>query len=197
MGALIVKYLIIAILAVVLVGGYFINQSNKADAERLKQANAEIERKKQAEIQEKLLAEKKAQNKVNTDIKIKELQSIYMMDYLDAEKIVNSKEMSLDGKQFYADLGVRWSDALKVAGSTSRIALSEPVARMQGIKQDLIKRDPETACEARLKSDLLKSYDLAISGFLSFMAKNEAASDWLLESSSNNQKKANSLISYC
>nr|WP_218951553.1 MULTISPECIES: hypothetical protein [Acinetobacter] len=184
---------------VLIVGGlfYFINQSNKADVERLKQAEVAHQQKLEEaqDAEDKKIEAKK--HKDETDIKIKELQSKYMMDYLEAKSIIDSPEMNKDGKKFYADLASRWSDALKVAGSTSRIALSQPVKDMQQIKRDLEARKTETTCELKLKNELIKSYDFAIDGFLQFMQKNELVSDLFIKLSSDSQKNANALIDYC
>ncbi len=184
---------------VLIVGGlfYFINQSNKADVERLKQAEVAHQQKLEEaqDAEDKKIEAKK--HKDETDIKIKELQSKYMMDYLEAKSIIDSPEMSKEGKKFYADLAGRWSDAFRVAGSTSRIALSQPVKDMQQIKRDLEARKAETTCEIKLKNELLKSYDLAIDGFLQFMQKNELVSDLFIKLSSDSQKNANALIDYC
>lgn len=184
---------------ILIVGGlfYFINQSNKADVERLKQAEVAHQQKLEEaqDAEDKKIEAKK--HKDETDIKIKELQSKYMMDYLEAKSIIDSPEMNKDGKKFYADLASRWSDALKVAGSTSRIALSQPVKDMQQIKRDLEARKTETTCELKLKNELLKSYDFAIDGFLQFMQKNELVSDLFIKLSSDSQKNANALIDYC
>lgn len=191
------KYGLIAVVVATVALFYFMSQSNKADAERLKQAEAAHQQKldEAQAAEDRKIEDKKL--KADTDVKIKELQSKYMMDYLEAKSIIDSPEMSKGGKKFYADLASRWSDAFRVAGSTSRIALSQPVKDMQQIKRDLEARKTETTCEIKLKNELLKSYDFAIDGFLQFMQKNEVISDVFIKLSSDSQKNANALIEYC
>jgi cell division protein FtsL len=191
------KYLFIGLL--ILASGmlYFMHQSNKASAERLKQAEIAHQQKLKSENAELIKAQQAKEKKAETDIRVKELQSKYQMDYLEAKKVVESPEISKDGRAFYVDLAGRWSDAFKVANSTSRIALSQPVKDMQQIKRDLEGRATETACEAKLKQELLKSYDFAIDGFLQFMQKNEVLSTGFISASSIFQENANALIEYC
>ncbi|ENW23332.1 hypothetical protein F925_02290 [Acinetobacter lwoffii NCTC 5866 = CIP 64.10 = NIPH 512] len=191
------KYLFIGLL--ILASGmlYFMHQSNKASAERLKQAEIAHQQKLKSENAELIKAQQAKEKKAETDIRVKELQSKYQMDYLEAKKVVESPEISKDGRAFYVDLAGRWGDAFKVANSTSRIALSQPVKDMQQIKRDLEGRATETACEAKLKQELLKSYDFAIDGFLQFMQKNEVLSTGFISASSIFQENANALIEYC
>lgn len=197
MGALRVKYLIGIFIVLVLLMGYFINKSNKEDAERLKQVEVMQQTKaNEAQIALKQEAENK-ELKANTDIKIKELQSKYMMDYLEAKKVIESSKMTKDDKKFYVDLAGRWSDAFRVAGSTSRIALSQPVKDMQQIKRDLESHSTKTECEAKMKLELLKSYDYSIDGFLQFMQKNENVSSIFISMGADHQKNATALIDYC
>ncbi|WP_104483699.1 hypothetical protein [Acinetobacter indicus] len=191
------KYLLIGALVIVLGAFYFMDKSNKADAERLKQAEIAHQQKLKSENAELIKAQQAKEKKAETDIRVKELQSKYQMDYLEAKKVVESPEISKDGRAFYVDLAGRWSDAFKVANSTSRIALSQPVKDMQQIKRDLEGRATETACEAKLKQELLKSYDFAIDGFLQFMQKNEVLSTGFISASSIFQENANALIEYC
>ncbi|MEG0031769.1 hypothetical protein [Acinetobacter sp.] len=191
------KYGLIAAIIAVVALFYFMSQSNKADAERLKQAEI-AHQQKLGEAQ--ALEDKKASDKVKkgeTDKMVQELQSKYMMDYLEAKKVVESPEMSVAGRKFYADLAGKWGDAFKVASSTSRVALSQPVKDMQQIKRELESRKIETACEAKLKDELLKSYDFAIDGFLNFMQQNEAISSAFINIGLDHQKNANALVDYC
>ncbi len=191
------KYLVGGVLVVIISVFYFIHQSNKASAEKRQQEMVAYQQ-KLAETQ--ALQDKKALDKIRkgeTDKEIQELQSKYMMDYLEAKKVVESPEMSVAGRKFYADLAGRWGDAFKVAGSTSRVALSQPVKDMQQIKRELEARKTETVCEVKLKGELLKSYDFAIDGFLNFMQQNEVISSAFINISSDHQKNANALIDYC
>ena len=167
------------------------------DHERLKQAEL-MQKQKLIDVQA-AISQEVAKNKLkaNTDIKIKELQSKYMMDYLEAKKVVESPKITKDEKKFYVDLAGRWSDAFRVAGSTSRIALSQPVRDMQQIKRDLESHITKTDCEAKMKQELLRSYDFSIDGFLQFMQKNEDVSNLFISMGSDHQRNATALIDYC
>lgn len=197
MGAMIMKYMVGGLIVLVLIIGYFINKSNKEDMARLKQA--EIAQKQKLIDAQAALSQEAAKKELKTitDIKIKELQSKYMMDYLEAKKVVESPKITKDDKKFYVDLAGRWSDAFRVAGSTSRIALSQPVKDMQQIKRDLESHITKTECEAKMKQELLKSYDFSIDGFLQFMQKNEDVSNLFISMGSDHQRNATALIDYC
>lgn len=191
------KYLLIGILVVIIGAFYFMSESNKADAERLKQAEIAYQQKVDAEQAEIVKEQQAKLKKAETDILIKGLQEKYSMDYLDAKKIVESEKMSQKDRAFYADLASRWVDALNVAGATSRVALSQPVKDLQEIRRKLSEKQTMTYCEDRLKKELLKSYDFAIDGFLNFMHKNEVLSSGFMSLSKSYQQNANTLIDYC
>lgn len=191
------KYLIIGILVLASSMFYFMYQSNKASAERLRQAEIAHQQKlEQGKLEEKAREQKKIQ-KVEIDGQIKILQSKYSMDYLDARKIIESKKMSGKSKIYYAEMAEKWVDALNVAGATSRASLSNPVKDLQEIRRELREKKTETYCESRMKDELLKSYDFAIDGFLNFMKQNEIISNAFIKLSSDHQQNANSLIDYC
>lgn len=77
------------------------------------------------------------------------------------------------------DLYVRWQDASTVAGTTSRIALSTPVANMQSIKRDA-ENLAVPPCLAAGKSEMVKGMQLTIEGYLEFMANTEKQGDMKL-----------------
>ena len=191
------KYLLVGFLVLIVGAFYFMHQSNKADAERLKQVEIAHQQKVDAEQAEIIKEQQAKLKKAETDILIKGLQEKYSMDYLDAKKIVESEKMSQKDRAFYADLAVRWVDALNVAGATSRVALSQPVKDLQEIRRELSGKQTMTYCEDRLKKELLKSYDFAIDGFLNFMHKNEVLSSGFMSLSKSYQQNANTLIDYC
>lgn len=62
----------------------------------------------------------------------------------------------------------RWIDAVKVAESTSRIALSAPVTTLQSIRRET-QELTVAPCMDAAKSALLRSMDTTIEGFFSFM----------------------------
>ena len=191
------KYISVGVLVVIIALFYFMHQSNEASAERLKQAEIAHQQKLEQEKRVTTQAQQEQSKKVQTDVKIKELQDRYLMDYLDAKGIIESQKMELNDRKFYADLASRWTDAFKVAASTPRVALSQPVKDMQLIKRDIKAKQTKTFCESKMKDELVKSYDYAIDGFIQFMQKNEAISDVFLDISNKSQKNANMLIDYC
>ena len=191
------KYISVGVLAVIIALFYFMHQSNKASAERLKQAEIAHQQKLEREKRATTQAQQEQSKKVATDVKIKELQDKYSMDYLDAKKIIESSKMTQMDKVFYTDLSGKWVDALNVAGATSRIALSQPVKDLQDIRRKLTEKQTSTYCEGKMKGELLKSYDFAIDGFLNFMHKNEILSSGFMSLSKSYQENANTLIDYC
>ena len=134
------KYISVGVLVVIIALFYFMHQSNEASAERLKQAEIAHQQKLEQEKRAITQSQQEQSKKAQTDVKIKELQDKYSMDYLDAKKIIESLKMTQMDKDFYADLSGKWVDALNVAGATSRIALSQPVKDLQGIRRKLTEK---------------------------------------------------------
>ncbi|MDD4954483.1 MAG: hypothetical protein PHP17_00370 [Candidatus Omnitrophica bacterium] len=67
----------------------------------------------------------------------------------------------------------KWNDANEIASSTSRIALSEPVARLQEIKREA---ESIEIADKKCQEYLLGYMDFTIKGYLAFMTNNERAS---------------------
>ena len=120
------KYgLIVATIAVVALF-FFFSQSNKADAERLKQA--------EIAHQQKLESEKVAGlNKEYGGSPIKEETINKVVD----AKMEKTVEVTPKQAQELNKIILEWADAATVAGATGRIALSQPVAKMQEIKRNI------------------------------------------------------------
>lgn len=83
------KYMIVAILAIVLIGGYFINKSNNADKERLKQA--EIEQSQRLE-----------QNKVD-EVEIQKRLEIQKSE-IESKKKLKAEQDKVDGEKFQKEI---------------------------------------------------------------------------------------------
>lgn len=121
-----IKVLIVAV--VLIVGGlfYFINESNKADAERLKQAEVahqqKLEQEKAAELNEQYGGSPIKEETINkvVDAKMEKTVEVTPQQAQELNKII-----------------LEWMDAATVAGATSRIALSQPVAKLQEIKRNI------------------------------------------------------------
>jgi ATP-dependent 26S proteasome regulatory subunit len=62
----------------------------------------------------------------------------------------------------------RWDDAVKVAGTTSRIALGPQVAALQAIKREA-EQLTVPPCLDKGKSDLVQAMNSTVDGFLTFM----------------------------
>ncbi|MCI3877701.1 MULTISPECIES: hypothetical protein [Acinetobacter] len=195
------KKLVIGLLAVIIVVFGYMYKSSKEKSERLAKEAVEYQQKIESEKakaeQEKQAELAHKQQKAILDSDIKNLQQKYSMDYAEAKKIIESTPITDVDKKFYAELASKWSDAIKVASSTSRIALSQPVKNMQDVKRSLVEKQTSTYCETKMKEELIKSYDYAIDGFLQFMQKNELVSDVFLQASNEFQKRAIALIDYC
>jgi len=80
-----------------------------------------------------------------------------------------------DCKKQLQDITQKWNDAVKIASSTSRIALSQPVAKLQEIRREA----EMIEVPGRMKDcygHLLKHMYLTIESFLSFMQNKESLS---------------------
>lgn len=191
------KYLIIFLVIFIVGAGGYIYKSNQADKKRLADTAQAYEDQRKQEVINQQNEEKQVAADEKIDAKAKEIQSKITINYDEAKKIAQSPAMNKETLDFYRKLFSRWSDAYKVAGSTARISLSQPVSNMQAIRRDLQLRSPKTACERALKQKLTVSYDLAIDGFLNFMQKNEAISVLAMKSSEDYISEANIIFDYC
>ncbi|KEC84214.1 hypothetical protein [Acinetobacter sp. ETR1] len=180
------KYIVGALLIIVLLVGYFINKSNKEDMARLKKAEVEQQQKVK---NEKYTAE--------LNLKIKEIQSKIDIDQNEAKKIIESEKISSDGKKFYSDLAGRWADAVKIASSTPRMALAQPVKELQNIRRDLEVRQTTNYCDEIVKQNLYKSFDYGVDGFIDFMQDNKFKSEMNSELSSKYMNNSLILTEYC
>ena len=76
----------------------------------------------------------------------------------------------------FSEVDQEWEDALNIASSTSRIALSGPVGQLQEIRRDASRLTPP-ACIADLHEDYIEGMDIVIGYFLDFMADVDADTD--------------------
>lgn len=191
------KYISIGALVVILALFYSANEKNKASAERIKQAEIAHQQKMQKAKDDANATVKAQQEKVEIDSKIKELQSKLTMDYSEAKQIVESEKLTLADKKYYADISSKWSDAVRVAASTGRISLAQPVKDLQTIRRELDSKQAKGDCEKALKQNLFKAYDYNIDGFINFMQSNESMSNVYSDLSLDYIKKASILMDYC
>ena len=83
-------------------------------------------------------------------------------------EVEKQKSESLKALDAISKLVKRWDDASLLASSTARIALSGPISQLQSIRRessDLI----VPACISHHKELLIKSMDLTLDGYISFM----------------------------
>lgn len=94
-----------------------------------------------------------------------------------------------------AKITSKWDSANALASSTSRIALSGPVQKLQDIYEQT-ESIKASGCTEGSKKELLKYMDLVVSGYLAFMRDRESlSSSYLEDSRSQLQVAATSLVS--
>lgn len=171
------KYLLIGILVVIVGAFYFMSESNKADAERLKQAEIAHQQKleqqkleamqyeKDAELRrlqaEKAKALKAEQDKLNSQ---KQAQTFEQQQQAKLKEIQLKKDML----QKYMDISNNWSRADLIAGSTARVALGNQVTELRKIRENL-QKEKFYDCLEPAKKDLLEAMDSAIFNYVYFM----------------------------
>ena len=143
-------WLILAALVLVLVGSW--QYSKHRDARRAAQANAQT------------VAEQKAAE----DYAAKERKAIEQRQVAAKQK----QDVLKVSLQAVDDLLGRWEDAMKVAGSTARMALSTPVGVLQSIKREA-EQLTVPPCLDGGKTELVKAMEASVEGYLIFM-RNEA-----------------------
>lgn len=67
---------------------------------------------------------------------------------------------------------LRWEDAVRIADSTSRGALSGPLAQLQSVRRDA-QALTVPPCLLQGKTDLVKGMDLIIDGYLAFLVNRD------------------------
>lgn len=165
--------MIAAILAIVLIGGYFINKSNNADKERLKQAEiAQSQRLEQNKVDEagtqKRLENQKKEFEVAQKLKVeKEKQDREKID-LDSKKTRDHEIKELS--DFKATLN-KWMTQDNIASSTARISVATPVTELRKIRDELNNLQI-SGCLKETKVKLLSAMDDEILMFVYFMQNN-------------------------
>jgi hypothetical protein len=91
----------------------------------------------------------------------------------------NIVESDKKGLEELNNIESKWQDSLRVASSTSRIALSGPLMQMQSIKREL-DSIYVSSCLKEAKKSLAEHMEKSISAFLSFMQGNEKISEEML-----------------
>ncbi len=141
-----VVWVVLLALAVAVIGAWRYSEHRSRERVAAQQAQEEAEKRaQQARVDEerKVLEQRKAQEQAQKDALASSLKA---MDTLVA----------------------RWDDAVKVASTTGRIALSGPVATLQAIKRDTEGVTVPPCLDAG-KAGLLRSMSSTEKGFLTFM----------------------------
>lgn len=68
----------------------------------------------------------------------------------------------------------RWGDAMALAGSTPRVALAGPVAKLQELRTEA-KKQTVSGCLVAPTSEMIGAMDVVIDGFLDFMGNSPGA----------------------
>ena len=155
------KYLLIGILAVIIGAFYFMSESNKADAERLKQAEIAHQQKLESERAAEL-----DQQLGGTAIKEETIKKV-----VDA-KLTKNPEVTPQQASELNKIISEWMDAATVAGATSRIALSQPVAKMQEIKRNISSKKYQ-GCAESTRLLYVDAMTTNIDAYLTFMRGSE------------------------
>jgi hypothetical protein len=90
----------------------------------------------------------------------------------------------------------RWQDAVKVAASTSRIALPGPVATLQSIRRETASLSLE-GCPSRAREKLIEHMDRTIDSMLAFMRNNESESTRLTNEAGDLAGEAAAYLQAC
>ncbi|WP_180062095.1 hypothetical protein [Acinetobacter sp. YH12120] len=171
------KYGILAAIAVIAIAFYFMSESNKADAERLKQAEIAHQQKLEQQKEDAMLYEKEAELRRLQAEKAKALKA--EQDKLNSQNQAQAFEQQQQAKlketqlkkdmlQKYMDISNNWSRADLIAGSTARVALGNQVTELRKIRESL-QKEKFYDCLDPAKKDLLEAMDSAIFNYVYFM----------------------------
>lgn len=173
------KYLIIAIVAILGGLGFYSYKSSQA---------------KKAAYEKQMTDYQKQQI---ISVTVSDLKSKIDLRDQDALKLIKSPKLSDNDISFYSKIDEKWQDAIKVARSTARINLDQPVRDLQKIKRELNAKTSSNDCDRMVKDTLLLAYDKTIDSYLSFMQKQENEASINQSSSDQVMTEANKILSYC
>ena len=168
------KVLIVA--AVLIVGGlfYFINESNKADVERLKQAEVAHQQKlEQEKVDEakalQLSAQRQAELEKTKALKAeKERQDQYHKVQNSEKARIAAKEKEENELKAFKIVFDKWMTQDNIASSTARVSIATPVTELRKIRDELNLLQI-TGCLVGAKSQLMSAMDDEILMFVYFM----------------------------
>lgn len=94
------------------------------------------------------------------------------------------------------NINQEWEPALRLAASTSRIALAPPVQRMQDLRSK-VRNQATEGCVSDVKRNLLMHMDLTIEAFLEFMQDHDSTSSELLSQAKRSGEIAHNYLNEC
>lgn len=190
--------IILGVLIVILLGvNYRINK-------QMEQRNLEAQARAQAQMQE---AELRKQERANKE-KQKKLKAEIEQMPINAKAFLTKKFPNPEQQDFSPqpqdsyyrkELGgflQVWSDDVKLAGSTARIALPNVIAKLQEDRRKLEEMQA-TPCVTFAQAYLYASMDDTINGFLSFMGKDETMSSYYANRANKNLEVFEQKIDSC
>ena len=174
------KYGLIAAVIAVVALFYFMSQSNKADAERLKQAEIahqqklEQDKANEANLEQASLTRQAEAEKAKV-LKAEQATNAQLKQVADNEKQKSDQKASeIEEFKKYQQISDKWMAQEVIASSTARVAVSGPVTELRKIRDEL-KSTPITGCLSGAKEKLLLAMEDSILSFVYFM-QNDAKS---------------------
>lgn len=158
-------WVILLAIAILVLGSWQYSKS------RSKQARTKVSAEAVAQNEDPATAERKAiekQQDENEDRATVERKAIEKRQ-AEAKKQQDALQVSL---RTVDDLLSRWDDAVRVAGSTSRMSLATPVGMLQAMKREA-EQLTVPPCLDSGKAELVKAMEASVEGYLAFM-RNEA-----------------------
>lgn len=157
------KYISIGVLILMGALFYFINQSNKASTERLRQAEIAHQQKLQNERQ----AVADSQKKHEIELRLKDVEKKKTEQAFELEK---SQKIAVEQQEYklFMSLLAKWMSQDNIAGSTARITASTPVTELRKIHDEL-RSTNITGCLRGAKIKLLDAMNDNLTMYLYFM----------------------------
>lgn len=157
------KYISIGVLILMGALFYFINQSNKASTERLRQAEIAHQQKLQNERQ----AVADSQKKHEIELRLKDVEKKKTEQAFELEK---SQKIAVEQQEYklFMSLLAKWMSQDNIAGSTARIAASTSVTELRKIHDEL-RSTNITGCLRGAKIKLLDAMNDNLTMYLYFM----------------------------
>ena len=157
------KYISIGALAIIAALFYFMSESSKATAERLKKA--EISH--QQRLEQNKIDEADAQKRREIESRLKETERRETQQALELQK---SQEIAVEQQEYkiFMSLLAKWMSQDNITGSTARIAASAPVTELRKIHDEL-RSTNITGCLKDAKSTLLDAMNDDLTMYLYFM----------------------------